>query len=263
MIKFFRKIRQKLINEGNLKRYLLYAFGEILLVVIGILIALQINDWNQNRLNAKEEQRISQDILDGFQLSRFLFNKGIGTWETVIGNADTLLLIINNPSIRPDDEKLEMHLHLLTLQWMSGTSTTIYDVLANSGDLEIISSDLLRNNLAEFKYQMEHLNHSEESYVQFVNRELRPFLNRFVDRSALRGNYVKGQWIISYHASPFGSSFDDLIQSREFANLLIDLIDASNKMINVYHRLEKVIDQMDSLILAKHPSMQAKPYIPK
>ena len=44
MIKFFRKIRQKLINEGNLKRYLLYAFGEILLVVIGILIALQIND---------------------------------------------------------------------------------------------------------------------------------------------------------------------------------------------------------------------------
>ena len=54
MIKFFRKIRQKLIAEGNLKRYLIYAIGEIILVVIGILIALQINNWNENRKNNKK-----------------------------------------------------------------------------------------------------------------------------------------------------------------------------------------------------------------
>jgi len=47
MIKFFRRIRWKLLDERNLKRYLIYAFGEILLVVIGILIALQINNWNE------------------------------------------------------------------------------------------------------------------------------------------------------------------------------------------------------------------------
>ena len=262
MIKIFRRIRQRLISEGNLKRYLIYATGEILLVVIGILIALQINDWNQARLNSKEDRRISQDILDQFQLYRFLFKNGMGTWETVVGSADTLLLIINNPEIRPDDEKLAMYIHQLTLNWLSGTSTTIYDVLASSGDLDIISSDLLRNTLAELKYQMEHLNHSEEYYVQFVNQEFRPFLNRFVDRSDVRGNYVKGQWIISHHASPFKSSFDDLIQSREFANLLTDLIYASNRSINVYQRLGKNLDQIDSLILAKYPSIQAKPYIP-
>ncbi len=263
MIKIFRRIRQRLISEGNLKRYLIYATGEILLVVIGILIALQINDWNQARLNSKEDRRISQDILDQFQLYRFLFKNGMGTWETVVGSANTLLLIINDPAIRPDDEKLAMYIHQLTLNWLSGTSTTIYDVLASSGDLEIISSDLLRNTLAELKYQMEHLNHSEEYYVQFVNQEFLPFLNRFVDRSDVRGNYVKGQWIISHHASPFKSSFDDLIQSREFANLLTDLIYASNRSINVYQRLEKNLDQIDSLILAKYPSIQAKPYIPK
>jgi hypothetical protein len=44
MIKFFQKIRRRLIDEGNLQKYLLYAFGEILLVVTGILIALQINN---------------------------------------------------------------------------------------------------------------------------------------------------------------------------------------------------------------------------
>lgn len=50
MINFFRKIRKKLLSDNQLNKYLLYAFGEILLVVIGILIALQINNWNTNRI---------------------------------------------------------------------------------------------------------------------------------------------------------------------------------------------------------------------
>lgn len=51
MIKFFRKIRQQLVVQNKFNRYLLYAIGEIVLVVIGILIALQLNNWNQNRIN--------------------------------------------------------------------------------------------------------------------------------------------------------------------------------------------------------------------
>lgn len=62
MQKFFRKIRQKLINEGNLRKYLLYAIGEILLVMVGILLALQINTWNQEVQNRKLEKR----YLNGF-----------------------------------------------------------------------------------------------------------------------------------------------------------------------------------------------------
>ena len=58
MIKFFRKIRQKLLSENKFSKYLVYAIGEIVLVVIGILIALQINNWNENRKN--EEQGIIQ-----------------------------------------------------------------------------------------------------------------------------------------------------------------------------------------------------------
>jgi Family of unknown function (DUF6090) len=59
MIKFFRKIRQNMIKENRASKYLLYAFGEIVLVVIGILIALSINNWNENR---KEEVILKSNL---------------------------------------------------------------------------------------------------------------------------------------------------------------------------------------------------------
>jgi hypothetical protein len=55
MIKFFRKIRQKLLSENKFTKYLIYAIGEIILVVIGILIALQINNWNEQRKEQKTQ----------------------------------------------------------------------------------------------------------------------------------------------------------------------------------------------------------------
>ena len=59
MITLFRRIRQKLIDSGSITKYLLYAIGEILLVVIGILIALQVNNWNEER---KEQNKVDQYI---------------------------------------------------------------------------------------------------------------------------------------------------------------------------------------------------------
>ncbi|MEA1786157.1 DUF6090 family protein [Arenibacter sp. GZD96] len=70
MIKFFRKIRQKLLTENKYGKYLTYAFGEIILVVIGILIALQINNWNENRKDFIEEKAILENLLENLNLSK-------------------------------------------------------------------------------------------------------------------------------------------------------------------------------------------------
>tara|TARA_B110000902_G_scaffold186472_2_gene211077 strand:+ start:2030 stop:2242 length:213 start_codon:yes stop_codon:yes gene_type:complete len=58
MIKLFRKIRYNLMEKNKTGKYFKYAIGEIVLVVIGIIIALQINNWNENRTKLKEEQNI-------------------------------------------------------------------------------------------------------------------------------------------------------------------------------------------------------------
>jgi len=68
MIKFFKNIRKNLLAEGKTSKYLKYAIGEIILVVIGILIALQINNWNENRKANIEEQRILETLYENLIL---------------------------------------------------------------------------------------------------------------------------------------------------------------------------------------------------
>ena len=67
MISFLRKIRQKLLSQNKISGYLLYALGEITLVVIGILIALQVNNWNLERNDQIAEQKALQDLKEEFE----------------------------------------------------------------------------------------------------------------------------------------------------------------------------------------------------
>lgn len=66
MISLFRKIRQKLLSQSKVSRYVIYALGEIVLVVIGILIALQVNNWNLERIDQKAEKNALQDLKEEF-----------------------------------------------------------------------------------------------------------------------------------------------------------------------------------------------------
>ena len=111
MIKFFRKIRQNLLSEGKTGKYLKYAIGEIILVVIGILIALQINNWNEKRQNKlkvdnllqKIQQDIETDISEIVRLTKFYAKK------------DSLIqLVLDNKLTKEDYQKpTSINLHYL------------------------------------------------------------------------------------------------------------------------------------------------------
>ena len=67
MIKFFRHIRRQLLGEGKTGKYLKYAIGEILLVMVGILLALQVNNWNEKRLEALQEKTTLSNLNTEFK----------------------------------------------------------------------------------------------------------------------------------------------------------------------------------------------------
>ncbi len=116
MIKFFRKIRQRLLTEGNLKRYLIYAIGEILLVVIGILIALQINTWNEWRKDRIKEENILHDLAKNIEINIQTFQNDINLLEEWGRSSEIIILALGNKTVYSDTLRNHFHMARITKQ---------------------------------------------------------------------------------------------------------------------------------------------------
>lgn len=103
MLKFFRRIRQSLLAESKFRKYLLYALGEILLVVIGILIALQINNWNEERKEQKLGVVVLHDIQDNILRNNVLIQEAIHTIDSINFSANAIRIYLISDD-RPDSE---------------------------------------------------------------------------------------------------------------------------------------------------------------
>ncbi|WP_090295316.1 DUF6090 family protein [Flagellimonas zhangzhouensis] len=86
MIRFFRNIRKQLFTENKFSKYLLYALGEIILVVVGILIALQLNNWSQENKDRQREQLILKQLNSEFRNNKDLFDLGKKHLSNQIGS---------------------------------------------------------------------------------------------------------------------------------------------------------------------------------
>jgi hypothetical protein len=113
MIKFFRKIRQKLVSENKFSKYLLYAIGEILLVVIGILIALQINNWNDGRKNEIKEYKLLTEMQGNLQTDSIDMAGNIARNTSVLKSAKAIQNQLENKIAWNDSMATHYsHLHL-------------------------------------------------------------------------------------------------------------------------------------------------------
>ncbi len=146
MIKFFRKIRQKLLSENKFSKYLIYAIGEILLVVIGILIALQINNWNENRVNTKKEifhlKNISNNLT--YDLNEEII-PCIKKTEKQVKAYDLLKSDFYEKNIISNDSIRKLFFQNLS-EWDLILNTVAFDNLKSIG-MDIISNDTIKTQL--------------------------------------------------------------------------------------------------------------------
>jgi hypothetical protein len=159
MIKFFRKIRQKLLVDSSTKegsrvgKYLLYALGEIVLVVIGILIALQINNWNEDRKELGKSHEIMQEVRENLQFNNEEFKQEINEEKSVINSIDIVLQNLKSNSGYSDS--LGFHF-TNAAYWPSFVKKSSgYEALKAQG-VEIIKTAELRKgiiDLYESKYE--------------------------------------------------------------------------------------------------------------
>ena len=146
MIKFFRQIRQQLVMENKTSKYLKYAIGEIVLVMIGILLALQINNWNETRKDRVFEVKMLLEIKKALEQDYKFFSEHlIGRRNKTVQNAvNYFKTSILNDSILKDSMEFHFHrlIHGLQITYNRGP----YDALKTSG-LDRVSNDSLRNRL--------------------------------------------------------------------------------------------------------------------
>lgn len=206
MFKFFRKIRQELLAENKFGQYLLYAMGEVVLVVIGILIALSIDTWNQVRLERKEEITILENI-------RREILQNTGQTENIVttrmkGKLDGLRLAKQYAEGRLEVTDTLEFLRSVTFGAVFGGGyrpgvANYFNELVSTGNLELICNDSLRNAIADYYSRID--TYEERSKVhasKFLNftNSLRPF---YSDNPGYISEYDQKEMMEAFRSEAF------------------------------------------------------------
>jgi len=147
MIKFFRKIRQKLLSENKISKYVLYAIGEIILVVIGILIALQINNWNEARKLKDAEIKLLYNFETSIKSDIESFDYYIEEYRTIHNSIDILKKHMETNLSYNDS--LNFHFLNSTAYWATRIDQGVFSTLS-SADLNLISNDNLKEQIVSY-----------------------------------------------------------------------------------------------------------------
>ncbi|MBS2099290.1 DUF6090 family protein [Carboxylicivirga linearis] len=245
-MRFFRIIRQTLLNDNKIRRYLVYAVGEIILVVIGILIALAINNVNQKHKIHKKEQVYLQGLRKEFQTSRIKLVELIKVNRSNLNGAKQIITFIGADSIPSEKELSTFLFSTLAFDIAFNPNNSLLNEMINSGSLKDISSDLLRIHLTTWISTVEDI--SKQEYDQELQRE-RVMSVLSGDKYSIRTAYELNGAInnqlglprMKKHTSNMG-----LLSSNEFENKLFLFI-SSAYATNVNH-YQPLLEELDTII---------------
>ena len=251
MIKFFRQIRYSLMNNqpehigsertGNrTSQYLKYAIGEILLVVIGILIALSINNWNEENKRIRKGREILVEIRENVEYNTTLFQKDIQITQEVVSSIDFILDNIINVKIYHDS--LDTHFRRATYWETSRWKSSGYKAIISHG-VEILESKQLRESIIDL-YEISYAEIAEFTRLAEGNfPTILPKWLEIIEREA-NGNDL----YFEHKAKPF--DYQEMTDSRIFRSMLTFLrsqrladIQIRLKAIEKNHELIELIDQ--------------------
>jgi len=193
MFKFFRHIRQGLLSQNKFSKYLLYAIGEIILVVIGILIALYINNWNNHRKERLEETQLLSNLrqefknnLDEVTFDHQINQKCLNTLYYYL-QADKTLFTPNEI-----DSISGVFSTFATFDAREG----IIDEAIASGRLNLIQNDSLKNRISQWSGELNDLKEDasirREHWINYLLPAIRKHIPaRNLDKYAYRSDYSR------------------------------------------------------------------------
>ena len=222
--------------ENKAGKYLKYAIGEIILVVIGILIALQINNWNEENKSNQRAQDILIEIKENLVFNSMQFQKEIKTENKVINSIDILLDNINNQKIYNDS--LGKHFRFATYWSSARWKSSGYETLLSQG-VELIKSRKVRESIIDL-YQITYALISEDIRLTENNfsATILPIWLEFIERKSVGFSNAQNE-----SAVPF--DYEKVVLSEKFKSTLTFL--RSNRVTGINDR-NNAINKNDELI---------------
>jgi hypothetical protein len=217
MIKFFRKIRQNLLSEGKTGKYLKYAIGEIILVVIGILIALSINNWNDQRNQKLAQTQQLKSIKSELILGQKNLDIILQRIDMHSNNIDSLIIMMRDSM--PNSFKVSGELLGSTIMWRTtDVSINTLNSMIASGTLNQLTNEELRVKLANLPSIQTDLTEDEIMVRDWSENHMLPFLAKIGLVGEAYSNRYGFKDIISRRSTI--ADFTDVTPTEEFIGML-------------------------------------------
>lgn len=176
MIKFFRTIRKSLLMSDKPGQYFKYALGEIVLVVIGIVIALQINNWNEDRKNRDKEMAILSELHKEFSANLEQFNL---VRDSHIRSLQACDIVLRNMAFKDQAPSMDSIVQYGPAAFSGRTfnpSDGMVETLISSGTLQLIQNDSLRKHLVSWNEVLQDYHEEEAEIVIFWRQTVEPYM---------------------------------------------------------------------------------------
>ena len=231
MIKFFRHIRKSLLEQNKMGKYFKYAIGEIILVVIGILIALQINNWNENRKERAVELSYLNRLVIDLEENKTLWQKTLKRKKKQLKAAHVFL---NFRFSKNQDTIIKILPHFQKLgNWKDiNINQVTFNEMVSSGNLNLITNDSIKIKLLNLdKLYKAILNNQELLKIEHNDRLHKPTMKIINTSNALvidpsQRNVIKRKLSkeeMGIYFNQFQKDLKILINDKEFINGVVGI----------------------------------------
>jgi len=208
-------------EQNKTGKYFKYAVGEIVLVVIGILIALSINNWNEYRKERIEEQKILQNILFDFEKAAKELKELIEIREQQVVAFKKIYEFIETGTISSNENEVEKLLWLEAQALTYNSQTGTLDMLINSGKINIITNDELKNEMISWPSMVDDYTEEEKGIVELGRSFFLPVTGKHISMAKLaRSTNVRSYPFSEIPEGGISNNFKALFKDPDYENLI-------------------------------------------
>ena len=243
MIKFFRKIRQRLLTENKFSKYLLYAIGEIALVMIGILLALQVNDWNETKKNETIIENNTLLLIENIVAdSVYIANRRLAI-QTDLEVVHSIKKRATRPNVKIDTLiKIARDEYTAGVSGVNFRNQTVFNTILGSGEINLYNKGLIQEINSIYSAQ------------EMANFQYGDSFQRYVE--ALRDYRRRYTFNTSTNIVSEGPLFDKLWGTIDEVDFIAKFNAMAGRKILVYHQISFEVDKVQNSINVLLPKLR-------